>query len=184
MRKKADFFDATHALIVGEPGVGKSTLIHRVRQMLSVPVIGFETEKEPSLAVKNRGIPVYIHKIGKSREYTAENLVAYVGTGKPEIFPHIFEDFSWQVEACREGSGLIVMDELGFLESASPRFCNAVLGLLAGDTPILAAVKPKDTEFLRAVRSHPNCRVFRIDRKNRETLLRDVLDFLQIQYDK
>lgn len=170
-----------HALIVGEPGVGKSTLIQRVKRSISLPVSGFETAKEPSLYIKNRGIPVYIHKIGLPRVCSDENLLAYVGTGKPEIFKCAFDLFSPQVEACRESTGLIVMDELGFLESVSPRFCNAVLELLAGSTPILAAVKPKNTEFLRMVRSHPNCRVFYIDRENRETLWQDVLGFLKDQ---
>lgn len=45
------------------------------------------------------------------------------------------------------------MDELGFLENDAHRFQAAVLAALDGSTPVLAAVKPKDTDFLRRVRA-------------------------------
>ena len=38
-----------HALIVGDRGVGKSTMIRRVLEALDRPVFGFETKKEQHL---------------------------------------------------------------------------------------------------------------------------------------
>lgn len=55
------------------------------------------------------------------------------------------------------------MDELGFLENDAKVFQSAVLCALDGDTPVLAAVKPKDTPFLRAVRGHENAELVFID---------------------
>ena len=41
---------------------------------------------------------------------------------------------------------------------------------LDGSTPVLAAVKPKDTDFLRRVRQHPHGEVFNITPESREAL--------------
>ena len=45
-----------------------------------------------------------------------------------------------------------------------------VLAALDGSTPVLAAVKPKDTDFLRRVRQHPHGEVFNITPESREAL--------------
>lgn len=70
------------------------------------------------------------------------------------------------------GPGLLVMDELGFLERDASRFQTAVLAALRGPQPVLAAVKNRDDPFLRAVRSVPGVRVLYITRDNREGLYR------------
>ena len=71
--------------------------------------------------------------------------------------------------------GIILMDELGFLENDAKVFQSAVLCALDGDTPVLAAVKPKDTPFLRAVRGHENAELVFIDEQNRDALLEKLL---------
>jgi nucleoside-triphosphatase len=76
---------------------------------------------------------------------------------------------------------LILMDEIGFMESKAEVFCKAILKLLDGDIPVIAAVKEKNTPFLDQVKSHPNCRVFYIREDNRNELFEEVLAFLQKQ---
>ena len=169
-----------HALIVGEQGVGKSTLIARVRQGLSRTEAGLETVREAALA-GDRGAPVYIYRVGEPRSRSDRNLAAYVRQGGREVFPRVFDRFAGFLEEDAPKGSLIVLDELGFLESASPRFCDAVLRVLDGPVPVIAAVKPADTPFLRAVRGHRNGRVFRIDRENRDALAETVLAFLREQ---
>ena len=51
----------------------------------------------------------------------------------------------------------------------------AVIRALDGDMPVLAAVKPKDTPFLRAVRGHENAELVFIDEQNRDALLEKLL---------
>ena len=69
----------------------------------------------------------------------------------------------------------------GFLISAGLLFLAvftslaAVLCALDGETPVLAAVKPKDTPFLRAVRGHENAELVFIDEQNRDALLEKLL---------
>lgn len=70
------------------------------------------------------------------------------------------------------------MDELGFLENDARAFQAAVLRALDGDTPVLAAVKPRDTNFLRRVRSHPKAELVLLDEQNRDALYDRLLPWL------
>lgn len=67
------------------------------------------------------------------------------------------------------------MDELGFLKNDARVFQSTVLRALDSETPVLAAVKPKDTPFLRAVRGHENAELVFIDEQNRDALLEKLL---------
>ena len=167
-----------HALIVGEQGVGKSTLIARVRRELALPEAGIETVRETALA-EERGAPVYLYRVGCLRTRGPENLAAYVGHDGRTAFPETFDRYAAFLKEDARNCGLIVLDELGFLETHAADFCRTVLELLDGNVPVLAAVKPKDTPFLNAVREHPKARVFHIDEQNRETLPAQVLAFFQ-----
>ena len=71
---------------------------------------------------------------------------------------------------------VIIMDELGFMESDAQAFRRAVLQTLDGETPVLAAVKNRmDVEFLRQVCAHPRAEVVPINPENREELFRTLL---------
>ena len=133
-----------HALIVGEQGVGKSTLIARVRRELALPEAGIETVRETAPA-DERGNPVYIYRVGFPRTRTTQNLAALVGPDGRKAFPEVFDRYAAFLREDARDCGLIVLDELGFLETDAAEFCRAVLDLLDGDVPVLAAVKPKDT---------------------------------------
>ncbi len=158
-----------HILIVGGRGVGKSTLIKRLLSELKCSVWGFETKKEENG-------DIYIYEAGKPHVQSEENLVGNCVNQKPTVFPLAFERFARKL--CEPDGDVIVMDELGFMESQSETFCNAVLRLFDGKTPIIAAVKEKNTAFLETVRTHKNARVFHISAENRDALFDEVRDFV------
>ena len=54
-----------------------------------------------------------------------------------------------------------------------------MLAALVGSTPVLAAVKPKDTDFLRRVRQHPHGEVFYLTPENRDTLYEHLRSRMQ-----
>jgi len=157
-----------HILICGEPGVGKSTLIERLLQHTQRKVYGFITER---LTTGGGGIgEVYIHPANrKERQYTADNMVgtcgAFGATGNPAVFDSVGIAL---LKAPLEG--VLLMDELGFMESEALVFCEKVLYALDGGTPVLAAVKTRQTPFLQEVRGHQNARLYQITPDNRDTL--------------
>ena len=173
--------NTTHALVIGARGVGKSTLIRRVLDELGQPVFGFETKKEDSLADGLLGSPVYLYPAGAAHRRTPENLAAHCGIHGFHAYRPVFDRYALRLNAPIPTDRVILMDELGFLEAVSDAFCGAVLHLLDGDIPVIAAVKDRDTPFLNAVRSHPNCKHFFITSENRDALFHEVLYFMRTQ---
>ena len=139
-----------HALIVGPRGVGKSTLIRRVLAELDRPVFGFETKKEDALADETLGSPVYIYDAGKERRQTAENLVGHCKNKCFGTMKEAFDRYAPKLRLPVPQNHVILLDELGFMESSSQDFCGAVLNLLDGDTPAIAAVKDKVDSLFQA----------------------------------
>ena len=166
-----------HVLITGPRGAGKSTLIRRLTEELALPIVGFETKKEETEPDEQLGIPVYICLAGSAER----QLVGYGGNGHSHIYTEVIDRFAAQLPTSAPSGHLVVMDEIGTMESNSQAFCRAIMTLLDGDTPVLAAVKEKDATFLNAVKNHPNCKLFRITEENRNSLYGEVLQFLNNQ---
>ena len=153
-----------HVLICGDIGVGKSTLIEKLLHAENRrPICGFITKKTPE--DENGVSKVYIHPANAvKRQHTAENLIgtctASHSHGNPAVFDAVGTGL---LHAPPEG--LLLMDELGFMENKALVFCMRVLQALEGKVPVLAAVKNRETPFLKAVREHPNARLFWITRE-------------------
>ncbi len=166
-----------HLLICGERGVGKSTLLRRLLAASTRPVGGFVT-KRLTIADENGFYPIYIHPAAQpeaERSYLRENLVGICDSRSSVPHKEVFDTLGVRCLAAAPENGLVLMDELGFLENDALAFQKAVLRGLDGDAPVLAAIKPKDTEFLCRVREHPKAEVFWIDAQNRDALYASLL---------
>ena len=173
-----------HALIVGDRGVGKSTLIRRVLAELNRPLFGYETKKEEQLEDPVRGCPVYLYDAGKPHRQMPENLIGYNKEPNAASVTAAFDRYASRLmEPVPEGS-IVELDEIGFLEANADDFCQAVLRLLDGKNPVIAAVKNREHPFLDAVRSHPNARCFYITPENRDALYEEVLVFMKQQLEE
>lgn len=166
-----------HILISGERGVGKSTLIEKLLAACPRPRYGFITKMRP--ADETGFHPIYIHPADvpvTERVYAAANCIGTCDsrTHRPNL--DAFETLGVRyIEAARP-DGIIVMDELGFFEAKAEGFTAAVLAALAGDIPVIAAVKSRqDVPFLNAVRSAPKAEVFYITPENRDELYEALL---------
>lgn len=167
----------THTLITGPRGVGKSALIRRVLEQLGRPVYGFETKKEGAVSPAASGAPLYLYPLGDCQ--TEKFLLGCCGErGAP---PGSFDRFAPLLLGPVPENGVIVFDELGFMEAQEKQFCAAVLSRLDGDIPVIAAVKDRAVPFLERVRSHPRCRCFSVTAENRDALFQEVLRFVREQ---
>lgn len=171
-----------HALIVGPRQVGKSTLIQKVISDLNHPVWGFNTKREDDLYDEKRGYPIYIYPADSIQVQGSHNLLGFCHDRKPEVNTEIFENFAKSLQTPPGRDSIILMDELGFMESHAEYFKSTVLKLMDGDIPIVAAVKEKSTPFLDLVKNHPNCKCFFINEENRDELTKEVAAFLKNQY--
>ena len=166
-----------HILICGERGVGKSTLIEKLLAASSRPRYGFITKMRP--AGPDGFHPIYIHPAGQpveERVYTDGNCIGTCDsrTHRPNLDAFNVLGVRYIEEAKQDG--IIVMDELGFFEAKAEAFTAAVLNALAGDVPVIAAVKSRtDVPFLNAVRAASRAEVFYITPENRDELSEKLL---------
>lgn len=167
---------ARHLLICGDVGVGKSTLITRLLAHSKRPLCGFATKRIP--VPDGDGLcSVYLHPAAQSleeRTYGTENCIGKCDSRHAIRFPRVFDTLGVALLTAPE-NGLILMDELGFLENDAADFRAAVLRALDGETPVLAAVKSRDTAFLQTVKSHPNAELAQITPENRDALYAQLL---------
>lgn len=123
----------------------------------SLSLWGYRTPKE---AADGTGrAPIRLCPVGQSAKECGPVLLGWCRDRRAVPIPETFERCAGLIERAGPG-GLLLLDELGPMESRSPRFCQAVLNALDGDTPILAWVRDMDTPLLSAVRSHPRARCF------------------------
>ena len=161
-----------HIFIIGDVGVGKSTLIRRILEQVQGPIHGFRT-----LKINEAGSldgKVYIHPAQGPDEYRDDNTVGLVGEMGMQARPGAFEAQGIPLLRDIPPGAVVLMDELGYLESSASGFCDAVLQVLSGPYHVLAAVKPRKTLFLEQIRAYPDALKYTITPENRNQLFEQV----------
>lgn len=162
-----------HIVIAGKRHTGKSTMIRRLLENYDGPVYGFHTDHGTCMTPGYRSY--FMYKIGEERVDSEENHIGDGMAGKGIFYKDTFNNYGVR---CLEAKpdGIIVMDELGFMEAAAEEFCSKVLELLDGDIPVLLATKAghEDVEFLNKVRDHVNVTTYYINEENRDEIFHDI----------
>lgn len=162
-----------HIVIAGHRKVGKSTLLNRLLEECDRPVYGFRTAVGDSMKKGFRSF--FMHPADCTEMIESEANHIGDGNGVDHYFyPEVFDIFGVK---CLESKpdGIIIMDELGFMENDAELFKAKVLECLDGDIPVIATAKAgMDTEFLNAVLNHPNASVYYIDQENRDQLYEEL----------
>ena len=170
-----------HIIIRGPRGVGKSTLIRRLLEATGASEAGFYTKKAVPDADGVTQIHIYPAALPPGQRLPSEErCVGACSAGRMLCRRReVFDTLGVAYLNDTAGRDLLVMDELGFMESEAAEFQRAVLRALDGDLPVLAAVKDKDVPFLAQVCSHPNASVWEITRDNRDALFEELLPLLK-----
>lgn len=151
-----------HIVITGERHKGKSTLLQRIIKTINPNSIrGFYTDKYSAKYSKQNG--VYIHDARyNEREYTEENCVAYSpqdskGHECSSLIRNtlVFDTYGVSTLKNIADNDLIIMDEIGKLESDAEVFKKCVLNAFECKNNMLAVVKKPSNDFLRSLITHP-----------------------------
>jgi nucleoside-triphosphatase len=164
--------------VTGDPGCGKTTLVRRVVERLSVPVRGFYTEeiREDGKRVGFRGVTL------DGREF----LLAHVREkGVAKVGPYgvvLLGLESVGLDALRPApdTRLVVLDEVGKMESFSAAFREAVDTLLASPVPVLGTVAVHGVGFPKRIRQDRRVELIRMSRASRDGMVGEVLRKLAI----
>ena len=162
-----------HIIIAGHRQVGKSTLLNKLLADYDGPLYGFRTAVGSSMKTGYRSF--FMHTVNCLEQTESEE--NHIGDGNGvnhSYYTDVFDNYGVKcLEA--EPDGIIIMDELGFMENEAELFKARVLECLDGDIPVLATAKAgMDTEFLNAVLNHPNADVHYIDKENRDRLYEEL----------
>jgi nucleoside-triphosphatase len=166
-------------LLTGRPGVGKTTLILRLLELLRRPARGFYTceirERGVRLgfeAVRLDGRRAILAHVGMPSPWRVGKYYVQLPAFEAEILPAI------ELEVL-PAQGILVIDEIGRMECLSSRFRQAVQGALDAEAPVLGTVGLQDDPFLRAVRSRPDVRLITVTPENRDRLVREIATWME-----
>lgn len=146
-------------LLLGRRRSGRSSMIRALLRDVEAPVFGYETV---TMQTRPDGYhEIYLYPYGQTQhDKREENHVGDCNTRERVIYNQVFDSTGAACLTGKEG-GILVMDEIGFMESEAAAFCRAVLNCLDGPLPVLAAVRTGiETPFLREVMRHPNVRCY------------------------
>ena len=158
-----------HIILCGRRQVGKTTMVNRLMRELCIPVYGYQTSTTVRDPDGTRHI--YMYPAGKVDGYMSEeNHVGDCNMKVRSVNRSVFEDLGVRLLKGAKPDGVIVMDEIGFMEIGADDFCGEILRALDGDIPVLAAVKDTEfgSEFLDKIRKHQNAGVYMLTEKKRD----------------
>lgn len=171
-----------HVFLTGAVQAGKSTVINKTIAGLPLELLGGFRTVSAATAIPNALAEVYIVPAWEEAPQLNRDRLIGVrwGAGESTAFPQSFETGGLAVLNAARQANLLLMDELGFMESQAPRFRQAVLDRLDEETPILGAIKPQANPWLDAVRNHPSVKLLSVTLANRDQLpllIRELLLF-------
>ena len=156
-------------LICGDVQVGKSTLIRKLISDMGRTPRGYITKRIP--APEGETSYVYLYDIANPPEHIEDSaVIKEIAPDGLRDYPEVMDDLGVKYLTGIPEGELVILDEVGTIESNSPLFQKAVMDILGGDYDVLVSVKAQNTEFLRAVRSHPDCELYIITPQNRNEL--------------
>ncbi len=160
-------------LLTGAPGVGKTTVLEQVVELLAGRrIAGFYTEevREHGRRRGFRAVP-----FGGSPRIIAD--VAFRGparVGAYGVDVAAIDAVCAETLAPRPAPDLFVVDEVGKMECLSPRFVAAVRRILDAPIPLLGVVALHGGGFIAEVKSRPDVRLLPVTAANRSRLPQEL----------
>ena len=166
--------------LTGEVGVGKSTVLRKVLDMLPPMVCGGFLTVSAKAITTGALLDVFIEKAWAKTPHNKAHLVgSRLGQGRFIPYPEVFDTVGTKIlSELPPDAKIIIMDELGVMESDAAIFTNAVLHMLDGPLPILGVIKTKQSVFLNEIRQHSRSEIYEVTDKNRDALPFHIKDRL------
>jgi nucleoside-triphosphatase len=161
-------------LITGLPGVGKTTLVKKfLEELKQFNPVGFYTEE-----IKEKGIRKGFELIsldGRRRLLSHTDIQGPHRVGKYKVDVKGFEAFLGSIPLLTLSTRLVIIDEIGKMECLSERFKDYLIECLNSEKWVLATIALKGGGFIEEVKRRHDIKLFEITRRNRDSLLLDIL---------
>ena len=167
--------------LTGEIGVGKSTAINKIISFFPELIFGGFRTISSAPITDGAYLDVFIESAWEPTPHDSAHIVGTRwGNNVFTAYPAVFDNVGTSILISPPAKAkLVIMDELGVMESDAELFKSAVLKALNGTLPVLGVIKPKRTDFLDSVRFHENSLVFEVTEQNREELLLSIVELIK-----
>jgi len=169
--------------LTGSIGIGKSTIIRKVINQLSLHVCGFSVDREGK---KNNWNAFYLVEAssfnnGDRSKKSKYNRFAFRNDYSKnwEINIQVFNEIGVKLLTNIDNADIVIMDELGRFELTAYRFQQKVYEVLNSDKPVLGVIKDESNPFLDDIRNRKDVQIFRVTLGNREEVYKEVLSLIK-----
>lgn len=178
-----------HVALTGQPGIGKTTLVKKVCEVLkmkNVKVRGFFTEEVRTKGrrcgfdvVTTDGQRAVLSRISDGNA----NFMKDYRVGQYSVDIESFESLALpELRLGDKENGVVIIDEIGKMELFSSKFKQSIQTLFSSPLiKILTTIpvaKGKPIPFVEAIRNNPDVHLFTVSRDNRDELAEEILDVL------
>jgi nucleoside-triphosphatase len=166
-------------LITGLPGSGKTTLVIKLAEALQdLNPVGCYTAEIRKAGVR-QGFEL-VSLDGTRAILSHVDIHSLFRVGRYGVDIKGLDSFLDSLAlGCRE-AGLIIIDEIGKMESRSDRFKALMRELLNSDTPVLATIALKGVGFIDEVRMRADVRLVELTQTNRDSLVEDISEEMRV----
>ncbi len=168
-----------NVFITGRRQVGKSWMIREVLEKLALTTTGFQTLP---FSISGTVKGYYMHSLADCGGYLNDNPISVrYEQGCAWPVTSVFTWFGAHIlqESRKDGSHVILMDELGVLEESSEAFQAEVFACLDCPKKVLGVLKMADSKFLNSISKHSDTVVLELTEGNRLEVYRTVLETLR-----
>src|SRR5438876_9049192 len=156
-------------LITGPPGIGKTTVLERVIACLPpAAATGFLTRELRARGMRQGFVIETLD--GRSALLASVRFDAGPRVGRYRVRLAALDAVAVPALAARPGVRLVVVDEIGKMESLSPRFAAAVRAALDSPVPVLGTIARSGGALIAEVRRRPDVTLVDVTPENRDAL--------------
>ena len=168
-------------LITGLPGVGKTTLIKKLSELLqNLHPVGFFTEEIREEGVR-KGFEL-ISLNGRRGILSHKNIRTPFGVGEYKVDIKSFEDFLGSISFFNTLTRLIIIDEIGKMECFSDQFKKLLKEVLDSEKWVIGTIASKGSGFIAEIKGRKDVKIFEITKKNRDFLFLEILKEMGIDH--
>ncbi len=163
-------------LLVGRPGIGKTTVVQAVVERLAGQAGGFYTEE-----IRGPGGRKGFRLVTLDGQETVMAHVNLRGGGRPRVGRYGVDVGAIErvgVAALRramEEERIVVVDEIGKMELLCGPFKGAVLQAMGGPCAVVATAMARPNPWVDALKAMPNVTIWEVTAENRDELAEQVV---------
>ncbi len=167
-------------LLTGRPGIGKTTVIKIVMELLGERAGGFYTEE-----IRGPGGRKGFRLVTLDGQEAVMAHVNLRGQGRPRVSRYGVDvgaiDRVGVTALCRAmaENEVVIVDEIGKMELFSGQFRDVVLQAVSGHWPVIATVMSKPYPWVDALKALPQVTVWEVTVENRERMAEQVIEWLK-----